>query len=80
MTNLEKLAAVVIGSSGGIGSALCNELTLDKSFDTVVAIDRKSAPNIDLLNEVSIMNAAQELAGSGIKIKVLIVANTSDSC
>ncbi len=74
MTHSEKSAAVVIGSSGGIGSALCNQLNLDKSFDKVVAIDRKSTPNIDLLNEDSIMNAAQELAASDIKIKLLIVA------
>ncbi len=36
--------ALVVGASGGIGSAICNELRSDKSLGSVIAISRSEAP------------------------------------
>ena len=55
--------AVVIGASGGIGSALCNALEKGGRFAQVIRLSRSSAPPVDLLDEDSIVSAADYLRG-----------------
>ncbi|WP_298961864.1 SDR family NAD(P)-dependent oxidoreductase [uncultured Roseibium sp.] len=53
-----KQVAVVIGSRGGIGSALQTKLRDGQQFDTVLGLNRADTPKLDLLNEASIKSAA----------------------
>ena len=54
--------ALVIGSSGAIGTALVGRLTSDPTCDVVVGIHRGSNPAIDFDQEHSIAAAAMQLA------------------
>ncbi|MCR9175392.1 MAG: SDR family NAD(P)-dependent oxidoreductase [Alphaproteobacteria bacterium] len=53
--------AVVIGASGGIGSALSDALEKGGRFAQVVRLSRSSTPPIDLIDEDSIAAAARHL-------------------
>lgn len=55
--------AIVIGSTGDIGSAFVKALENDSDCKSVVSLSRKSNPAIDLLDEVSIESAALALEG-----------------
>lgn len=55
--------AVVIGASGGIGSALSDALEKGGRFTQVVRLSRSSTPPIDLIDEDSIASAADYLKG-----------------
>ena len=57
--------AVVIGASGGIGSALVFSLLGDARYRTVVALSRKSDPPIDIEDEETIRLAAMHVATLG---------------
>ncbi len=57
------MKAIVIGASGGIGSALSD--ALEARGWTVTRLHRRSTPRIDLEDEASIAAAAQQLAGEG---------------
>lgn len=57
--------AVVVGAGGGIGGALLDRLHTDGTFARVVALDRRTAPPLDLLDEASIAVAAAGIAASG---------------
>ncbi len=57
------MKAIVIGASGGIGSALSD--ALEARGWTVTGLHRRSTPRIDLEDEASIAAAAQQLAGEG---------------
>ena len=61
----EGYRALVIGSSGAIGSALLQQLQDDPRCALVLGVSRQSAPGLDLLNEASIAHCAQALAGQG---------------
>ena len=54
--------ALVIGSTGGIGAALLAQLESGALFAKVCALSRASQPALDLLDEASIAQAAQQLA------------------
>lgn len=54
------MASVVIGSSGGIGGALVEELTM--RGEAVMSLSRSTQPPLDLLDEASIATAAQHAA------------------
>lgn len=51
--------AVVVGASGGIGTALCERLALDPRVSRVHGFSRRSAVPLDLTDEVSIAAAAR---------------------
>lgn len=55
--------SLVIGASGGIGSAIAAELRVRGS--QVTALHRRSTPAIDLLDEGSIASAAEAVASNG---------------
>ncbi|WP_203293665.1 SDR family NAD(P)-dependent oxidoreductase [Maricaulis parjimensis] len=72
MTDSETGHAVVIGASGGIGSALVAEL--EAQGWTVTALSRRTSPPLDLLDEASIHAAAQALKEGGDTIRLIIDA------
>ncbi len=57
--------AIVLGATGGIGSALVATLQTNPSCANVVGLSRSSIPRIDVLNEQTVANAASELASAG---------------
>lgn len=57
--------AVVIGSTGGIGSALIAQLEASGAFDAVIGLSRRSDPPLDLLEESSIEAAAAAVKAIG---------------
>lgn len=57
--------AVVIGASGGIGSALMQALRQQGAFDAVIGLSRRSTPALDLCAEASIAQAAAQVAALG---------------
>ncbi|MEP2746103.1 SDR family NAD(P)-dependent oxidoreductase [Bauldia litoralis] len=57
--------AVVFGAGGGIGSALVERLRAADRFTEVIAFSRGGTPPIDLINEVSLAEAAACAAGHG---------------
>ncbi|SCX19787.1 C signal [Agrobacterium sp. DSM 25558] len=61
--------AVIIGASGGIGSALCARLQHEPHVGEVIALSR-SEGQIDLLDETSIEKAAQQLQGKPIQLLI----------
>jgi len=61
----EGYRALVIGASGAIGSALLLQLQSDPRCDLALGVSRQSAPGLDLLNEASIAQCAQAVAGQG---------------
>lgn len=63
--------AVVIGASGGIGSALVQALREQGAFDTVIGLSRRSTPALDLCEELTIAEAAAHVAGVGVPSLVI---------
>ena len=57
--------AVVIGSSGGIGAAIKQELQSSGRFEQVLGVSRSSQPRLDLLDEASIAHCAGQVSGRG---------------
>jgi NAD(P)-dependent dehydrogenase (short-subunit alcohol dehydrogenase family) len=57
-------SAIVVGSNGGIGSALVSELQADVNCGSVIGLARSNNHEIDLIDETSIVRAAQ-LLGKG---------------
>lgn len=58
-------AAVVFGSSGGVGRALVDELRRSDAFVQVVPFSRNSDPAIDLEDEASLTRAAKHASDVG---------------
>ncbi|MFK8251815.1 SDR family NAD(P)-dependent oxidoreductase [Ancylobacter terrae] len=58
--------AVVIGASGGIGAALAEALRQGGAFDEIVGLSRRSSPPLDLCEEASIAQAAEQVARRGM--------------
>lgn len=67
-------AAIIIGSTGGIGAALTEKLLLNGTFETVLGFSRKTIPAIDVLNEESIASAAEHVRLSELAPTLIIVA------
>lgn len=65
--------AVVIGSSGGIGSALQQALTQSGAFDRVIGFSRRGE-GLDLASEASIAAAAAATADMHLPLRLVIVA------
>ncbi len=70
--------ALVIGSTGGIGSALLAQLESDAAFAQVFALSRATEPALDLLDEASIAQAAMHVGGltiaSGLDLRLVVDA------
>ncbi|WP_422371259.1 SDR family NAD(P)-dependent oxidoreductase [Hoeflea sp.] len=66
--------AIVIGSSGGIGSAVSRALADSGSFEEVMDFSRSSEPALDLLDEASIERAAQAAKAAGPEIRLVFDA------
>ena len=67
--------AIVVGSSGGIGSALHERLSAQSRFGTVLGLGRGSSPPLDLTDEESIAGAARYVAGLGGDVRLIIDAS-----
>ena len=48
---MEKTAAIIIGASSGLASAICEQWLRDTTIDAVIAISRKNIKDIVLVNE-----------------------------
>jgi NAD(P)-dependent dehydrogenase (short-subunit alcohol dehydrogenase family) len=68
-----RFRALVIGSTGGIGSAFVELLSQDPNCSNVEGLNRKSVPAIDFAAEASIA-AAAEMLGAQAKFHLIIVA------
>ncbi len=74
--------AVVIGASGGIGRALCQQLRSDARFGRTLALSRESADppgaSIDITSEASVEAAAdavaQDMAAHNLPLRLVFVA------
>ncbi len=66
--------AVVIGATGGIGSAVHELLAADLAFDRVLALSRSSNPPLDLRDEASIAAAADAARADGGNIRLVFDA------
>ena len=67
--------AIVVGSSGGIGSALHERLSAQSRFGAVLGLGRRSSPPLDLTDEESIAGAARQVAGLGRDVRLIIDAS-----
>ncbi|WP_371345720.1 SDR family NAD(P)-dependent oxidoreductase [Ancylobacter sp. IITR112] len=63
--------AVVIGASGGIGSALMQALRDQGAFDAVIGLSRRSTPALDLCEEQTIAEAAAHVARIGVPTLII---------
>jgi NAD(P)-dependent dehydrogenase (short-subunit alcohol dehydrogenase family) len=66
--------ALIIGATGGIGMALANALDTDPSYNTVLRSGRHSDIRMDFHDESSIAHAAEQIAGAGASLDLIIVA------
>ncbi|MUO80397.1 SDR family NAD(P)-dependent oxidoreductase [Agrobacterium vitis] len=74
MTSLRpSYSALVIGASGGIGSALCAILGSDSACREVVTLSRREN-GFDLMEEASIAACAERLAGQDQSFDLIICA------
>ena len=64
---MSKRVAVIVGASGGIGGALCEELSLFGDFDTVIRLSR---PSLNLSDEASIAQAAADLPSGCVRLVI----------
>ena len=72
MTDSETGQAIVIGASGGIGSALVEALAVQGW--TVTGLSRRSDPPLDLLDEASIAAAAETFKTADPPVRLIIDA------
>ena len=70
--------ALIIGSGGGLGAALLAQLQGKASYEKVVGLSRSSEVSVNYLDEASIAEAAQSIAGlcstETLQLRLLIVA------
>ncbi len=66
--------AVVIGASGGIGSALERALQSRGDFTETIALSRRSDPALELTDEASIAHAAQWVQSRAQPLRLVILA------
>ena len=67
--------AVIVGTSGGIGSALTEHLRATAAIDSVIGFGRDSDPRLDLTDERSIAEAAAHIANRNSDLRLVIVAS-----
>lgn len=66
--------AVVIGDTGGIGAAVAGALTQSGVFAKVIGYSRASDPDIDLLDEHTIIRAAKAVGTMEIDLRLVFDA------
>jgi NAD(P)-dependent dehydrogenase (short-subunit alcohol dehydrogenase family) len=66
--------AIVVGASGGVGSALLACLSAQSRFSTVLGLSRSSSPPLDLTDEASIVAAARHVAALRTDLRLVIDA------
>ncbi|MTI45092.1 NAD(P)-dependent dehydrogenase (short-subunit alcohol dehydrogenase family) [Roseibium hamelinense] len=66
--------AIVIGSSGGIGTALLKKLDKSGLWSRVVGLSRSSTPPVNLLDEKSIADAVRYCSDLGQEVQLVIDA------
>ncbi len=66
--------AVVVGATGGIGSALLAQLTASEGIGQAIGLSRGSLPALELTSEDSIAAAARHVAGLDGELRLLIDA------
>lgn len=67
--------AIVVGSSGGIGSALHARLSAQSRFSAVLGLGRRSSPPLDLTDEASVAAAARHVEALGADVRLVIDAS-----
>lgn len=66
--------AVVIGATGGLGSAFVRHLQTSPAVGRVIGFSRSSTPPLDLTSEDSIAAAAAHTADQGLELRLVIDA------
>lgn len=66
--------ALVIGSTGGIGSAILRRLVSSQRYDEVVGFGRATVPALDLLDEVSVEACADHTRSIGGSLELVLDA------
>ena len=66
--------AVVLGSTGGIGSAILSRLEAGGTYRHVIGLARSTTPHLDLTDEASIAGCASHVASLGEPLRLLVVA------
>ena len=69
----EATQALIIGSTGGIGRALVEQVRASGRYDLVTGLSRSSSPAIDITDEASIVSAIDAVAGQGV-LRLVILA------
>lgn len=69
----EATQALIIGSTGGIGRALVEQVRASGRYDLVTGLSRSSSPAIDITDEASIVSAMDAVAGQGV-LRLVILA------
>ena len=64
----------MIGATGGIGSAIVNQLRARPMFAEVVSFSRSSSPPVDLSDEASIARAAEAVRADGRAVRIVFDA------
>ena len=72
MRKTESNIAIILGSGGGIGKALKNELLSRGGFNQVICYSKSNDLLLDITNKNEIEKATSELKRNGIKINLLI--------
>jgi NAD(P)-dependent dehydrogenase (short-subunit alcohol dehydrogenase family) len=67
--------AIVVGSSGGIGSTLHERLSAQSRFSAVLGLGRRSSPPLDLTDEASIADAARHVGALRTDVRLVIDAS-----
>lgn len=67
--------AIVVGSSGGIGSALLARLSAQPRFNSVLGLGRRGSPPLDLTDEASIAEAARQIQALGADVRLIVDAS-----
>lgn len=66
--------AVVIGATGGIGAAMVEQLERSGIFSEVIGFSRASKPGIDLLDEQSLIRAAEAIRARQVEPRLVFDA------
>jgi NAD(P)-dependent dehydrogenase (short-subunit alcohol dehydrogenase family) len=66
--------AIVIGASGGIGSAIMAQIAASDRFDEVIGLGRMSVPSLDLFSEETIRTAAASVSEKPAPMRLIVDA------
>jgi len=67
-------AAIVIGSNGGIGSSVFNELKSSNQYDQVLGLHRNSKLKVDITNEENLQKLRDQILKKNLNVKILFNA------